>query len=149
MGRQGVRELGVLRLPPPDPQEVPLTLGFNLTFSNTDCGRSSDETSFVQNKTKKKRFTDFFFFFWQYLLVVNRRDELVHFTNPESPALQPSPSPVPLLLFGAAGRKAHSSSVALPCSHSTDPLPSPLPRFFTTSCSSRGRDACFNDCRKH
>lgn len=79
LGRQGARELRVLRVPPPDPQKVPLTLGFNQTFSNTDHGRSSNETFFCIKQSL------LIFFFFQYLLVVNRRDELVHFTNPASP----------------------------------------------------------------
>lgn len=70
---------------------------------------------------KTKKFT---FFFWQYLLVVNRRDELVHFTNPASPcpAAQSLSSPhLPALVFKAAGRDGGSSSIALPCSRGADP----------------------------
>lgn len=45
----------------------------------------------------KQEFTEFFF---QYLLVVNRRNELVHFTNPASPcpAAQSPSSPHPGVL---------------------------------------------------
>lgn len=60
MGRRGVRELGVLRLPPPDPQEVPLTLGFNLTFQTLTMGEAA--MRLLLYKTKKG-FGFLFFFF--------------------------------------------------------------------------------------
>lgn len=59
LGRRGARELKVLQVPLPDPQKVPLTLGFNQTFSNTDHGRSSNETFFCI----KQSLLIFFFFF--------------------------------------------------------------------------------------
>lgn len=49
--------LSVPWLPPPDLQKVPLTLGFN-RISNTDHGRSSNETFFC---IKQKSLLIFFF----------------------------------------------------------------------------------------
>lgn len=129
MGTRGARELRVLQvpqLPLPDPQKVPLTLGFNRTFSNTDHGRSSNETFFC---IKQKSLLIFFF---QYLLVVNRRGKLVHFTNPASPCPAAQSLFCAPLLFKAAGRDAgSSSSIALLCSWGAHPashlLPNSLP----------------------
>lgn len=69
--------------------------------------------------------TKMFTFFFQYLLVVNRRDELVHFTNPASPCPAAQSLSSPPLVFSAA----RSSRVALPRSKAQTALASLSPLF--------------------